>query len=146
MEGQIKLNLSNTNPTDVDVIRVRGITAQNKRIPSPSAKQSAESKDLPRNVLNDIVKANLNAIRVEPPLSSEELGKVAERVEELFFSFTNRQLSFEIDENTGRTIIKIIDRESGEIVRQIPPQEFLDTVAALNKIAGSIFKENPRFV
>lgn len=145
MEGQIKLNLTSFNP-DSDAIRLREIATQNKTVDPSISIKSGESNNASRDVLNDVVKANLNAIRVEPSLSSEELSKVSDRVNELFSSFTNRQLNFEVDESTGRTIIQIIDRATGDIVRQIPPQEFLDTVAALNKIAGSIFKENPRFV
>ncbi len=36
-----------------------------------------------------------------------------------------RQLQFTVDEDSGRTIITVIDRESGKIVRQIPPEELL---------------------
>ncbi|MBT8131012.1 MAG: flagellar protein FlaG [Gammaproteobacteria bacterium] len=44
-----------------------------------------------------------------------------------------RELQFSVDEDSGRTIITVIDRESGKIIRQIPPEELLqiaDRVAA----------------
>jgi flagellar protein FlaG len=34
-------------------------------------------------------------------------------------------LHFEIDDDTGQTIIKMTHRDSGELVRQIPSEEFL---------------------
>ena len=40
-----------------------------------------------------------------------------------------RQLQFTVDEESGRTIITVIDRESGKIVRQIPPEELLQIAA-----------------
>lgn len=36
-----------------------------------------------------------------------------------------RRLQFSVDEDSGRTIITVIDRESGKIIRQIPPEELL---------------------
>ncbi len=36
-----------------------------------------------------------------------------------------RDLRFEIDESTGRPIIKVLDSESQEVIRQIPPEEAL---------------------
>lgn len=35
-------------------------------------------------------------------------------------------LSFTVDQETGRSIISVIDIETGEVVRQIPPEEVLN--------------------
>lgn len=50
-----------------------------------------------------------------------------------FVSSVQRELQFTVDEDSGRTIITVIDSESGKIVRQIPPEEVLqiaETVAS----------------
>lgn len=36
-----------------------------------------------------------------------------------------RDLHFSVDDNTGRTIIKVVDSQSEEVIRQIPPEEVL---------------------
>lgn len=36
-----------------------------------------------------------------------------------------RSLNFSVDEESGRTIIKVIDSETGEEIRQIPPESVL---------------------
>lgn len=51
----------------------------------------------------------------------------------------NTRLSFEVDENTGKNIIRVIDSESGEVIRQIPPQEMLDIVSKLKSVIGVLF-------
>ena len=46
----------------------------------------------------------------------------------------NRKLNFDIDESTEKVIVKIIDEESGDVVRQIPPKEMLRISANLKKL------------
>lgn len=60
-------------------------------------------------------------------------------------SLLNVQLSFEISENGKDDIIKVIDKETGEEVRQIPSEEFLrmsdridDIISELSEIKGSL--------
>ena len=64
-----------------------------------------------------------------------------------------RDLSFSVDEGSGRTIIKVIDSESGKLVRQIPSEEVLalatylqdvsqDTVQSENVPQGILFSDS----
>lgn len=41
-------------------------------------------------------------------------------------SFMNRTLKLEIDDDLGIVIAKIVDRESGEVLRQIPAEELVE--------------------
>ncbi|MGA7980091.1 MAG: flagellar protein FlaG [Chromatiaceae bacterium] len=36
-----------------------------------------------------------------------------------------RTLEFSIDESTGRTVITVLDAETQQVIRQIPPEKFL---------------------
>jgi flagellar protein FlaG len=42
-----------------------------------------------------------------------------------FVQNTHRELNFSIDEQTGYTVVKVIDRETKEVIRQIPAEEVL---------------------
>ena len=37
----------------------------------------------------------------------------------------HRELKFSVDEDTGRTVIRVINSETEEVIRQIPPDEIL---------------------
>lgn len=50
-------------------------------------------------------------------------------------------LRFSIDEDTGRTLIKIVDRETDEVIKQIPSEEFLRIARALDKFQGLLVKQ-----
>ncbi len=52
-----------------------------------------------------------------------------------------RNLEFSVDEESGRTIITVTDPETDEIIRQIPPEDLLYMVKALQENSASLFVE-----
>lgn len=42
-----------------------------------------------------------------------------------FIQREQRDLSFSVDEASGSTVIRVLDRESGDVIRQIPEEVFL---------------------
>jgi flagellar protein FlaG len=55
-------------------------------------------------------------------------------------------MEISLDEETGRRVVKLKDRETGEVIRQIPPQEYLDMVSALNRVAQVLMKDLPKYI
>ena len=49
------------------------------------------------------------------------------------------RLKFQSDEETGERVILLIDSETGEVVRQIPPEELLHVMKALRDLKGMLF-------
>ena len=54
---------------------------------------------------------------------------------------THRGLRFSIDDNSGRTIVRVVDRETDEVIRQIPSEEMLAMIRHFNEITGNIFDD-----
>ena len=50
-------------------------------------------------------------------------------------------LAFELDDDTGRTVIKITDASSGDLIRQIPSEEMLEIAKALDRLQGLLVKQ-----
>lgn len=50
-------------------------------------------------------------------------------------------LEFKTDEDTGRTVIKITDASSGELIRQIPSEEMLEIAQALDRLQGLLVRQ-----
>ncbi len=65
------------------------------------------------------------------------LGQAVGRVND-YVQILNRDLEFSFDEQSGDTIVKVIDSESGEVIRQIPPEEMLAISQALNDALANI--------
>ena len=51
----------------------------------------------------------------------------------------NSQLRIETDEDTGIQVIKIVDKDTKEVIRQIPPEAVLKVAKYLNEVAGLLF-------
>jgi len=56
-----------------------------------------------------------------------------------FLTENQRGLEFRVDQATGRTVITVIDPVTGQVVRQIPPQEVLNIARDLRG-AGVLLK------
>ena len=53
-----------------------------------------------------------------------------------FVNTVNNSLTFSVDKDSGKTIVKVIDKSTDEVIRQIPSEEMLAIAQALDKIKG----------
>lgn len=52
-----------------------------------------------------------------------------------------RNLQFSVDDDTGRTIIKVIDASTNEVIRQMPSEELLAITKAIDSFSGLFVKQ-----
>ncbi len=57
-------------------------------------------------------------------VSGEALDRAVSRLQE-YVQVVRRNLEFSIDETTDRLVVKVVDAETEEVVRQIPSEEAL---------------------
>ena len=57
------------------------------------------------------------------------------------FEIQNRSLRFKIHERTNEVMVKVVDSETGEVIREIPPEKLLDMFANMLELAGLIVDE-----
>jgi flagellar protein FlaG len=50
--------------------------------------------------------------------------------------YVNERLEFLVHEATNRIMVKVLDRETEEVLREIPPEQILDLVAKLQELVG----------
>lgn len=72
-----------------------------------------------------------------PPPQPPDLSRVTEGLNR-YLQASSRNLNFRVDESSGRTIITVINPETEEVVRQIPPEELLN-MARTMRDAGMLF-------
>ena len=51
----------------------------------------------------------------------------------------NVGLHFSVHDATGRTMIRVVDKETEKLIREIPPEEFLNLAARLDEMIGILF-------
>ncbi len=54
---------------------------------------------------------------------------------------SNTQLKYHIDDETQRISIKIIDKDTDKVIREVPPEETLEAIKKIWEIAGIIVDE-----
>lgn len=81
----------------------------------------------------------------QPPVQEEKLSPQATRkvVEELNEAIRqiNTGLEFSQDEETGWTVVKVIDRETKETLRQFPSEEALAIAHSLDRMKGLLLQQ-----
>ncbi|CAA0090817.1 Uncharacterised protein [Zhongshania aliphaticivorans] len=75
--------------------------------------------------------------------SSENIERTEQAVAKLneILKDRERDLEFSVDQDTGRTILKVIHAESGEVIRQLPPEELLNIAKAFIEGTGSLIDD-----
>ena len=53
-----------------------------------------------------------------------------------FVGDLNRNIKFLVDEDSGRNVIKVIDKNSGDLIKQYPSEEVLTLVSKLSDMVG----------
>jgi flagellar protein FlaG len=48
----------------------------------------------------------------------------------------NNSVELSLDSDSGRAIVRVVDSETGQLIRQIPSEEALELRRALDRIAG----------
>ncbi|MDH3637355.1 MAG: flagellar protein FlaG [Gammaproteobacteria bacterium] len=73
-------------------------------------------------------------------VNERDLGSVVESLNAIAQT-VRRQLEFSVDQDSGRTVIKIMDFDTQEVIRQIPPEELLRLSQLLNDAQGLIIND-----
>ncbi|WP_166420234.1 flagellar protein FlaG [Pseudoalteromonas sp. Z1A8] len=74
------------------------------------------------------------------PLEREQLEQMAQQLQD-FMGEMNRSLQFKVDEDSGRDVIKVLDKDSGEVIKQYPSEEVLSLVSKLSESAGILIDQ-----
>jgi flagellar protein FlaG len=117
------------------------VTAVGQAVPArPAAVSSQAAAQPPAPLLQPATQP------AEPSGTAQMVGPDAQSVREAvdrinaFLKSAQRDLNIEIDKDTGIVVVKVVDRESGEVIRQIPPEETLAIAKNLDTAQGVLFR------
>ena len=75
-------------------------------------------------------------VPVATPPTAEAVKAAAEQIDS-YLKSTNHELNFRTDSETGQMIVSVRDKETGDVVRQIPGEEVLRMARALKAGAAA---------
>jgi len=72
------------------------------------------------------------------PKSEDQVKQAVQKIQGTVDNLAHN-LRFSIDEDTGKTIIKVMDVHTEEVIRQIPSEEAVEIARTLDKVQGLLF-------
>lgn len=97
---------------------------------SQLSKASDEVNDSRKKVVDLVQSDQVEKAQVQP---EELLQQIKSLTEDGLYS-----VRFENDERSDGLIVKIVNRQNGEVIRQVPSEELLDLSIALEDLRGNI--------
>jgi len=81
-----------------------------------------------------------NGRTVAPASAAGSVEQMAEQLNQALNQIDGK-FSVSVDDATGMVVVRITDSQTGEIVKQIPPQQVLDANVSMEKIIGLLVND-----
>ena len=102
-------------------------------LPASQNLQAASSKVVSTESIN--ASKNKQSTGIDVPIE-QAVEKIQETVNNMA-----QNLRFSVDEDTGKTVVKVMDAQTQEIIRQIPSQEAISIARTLDKLQGLLLND-----
>ena len=76
----------------------------------------------------------------QAPMSSEAVKQVARQINE-FLKSSSSNLQFSVDADSSKVVVRIVDAQTNEVIRQIPSEEMLAMSQAMDQMTGLLIKD-----
>lgn len=98
---------------------------------SPQAKPSAPA-ELPEVAVKKVAEEQASTAQLQTAM--EGINKALRQ--------SGKSLEFSVDENSRRQVVKVVDTETGDVIRQFPPEEMLAISRSIDSVQqGLLIKQ-----
>lgn len=104
--------------------------------------QAAEKVDRTTSIVENSQEKNLTGGEEQQAKEQQATNEqIRKAVEQLNKSMGNSEAVFGIHEKTNRVMIKIVDKTTKEVIKELPPEKTLDMIAKVWDMAGILVDE-----
>lgn len=79
--------------------------------------------------------------RGQEGFSQQEMERAVEQVQ-VMMDLRNRSVEFSTDESSGARVVKVVDANSGDVIRQMPAEELLSFMRNLTRMLGTFIDKS----
>jgi len=96
----------------------------------------------PSSFAGDIRQQTVRHVESQPDKErkSQAAKSTAADLQRLSHAF-NKKLQFEVDQSSNQVIVKVIDKETDKVIKELPPEELQRLHSNLKEIIGLLFDE-----
>lgn len=113
-------------------------TIQNSTVQSTQASTTLSDKDIVSKVAS--VEIKLADIEKTSRPTKEAIAKAAEDIQN-FVNDMGRNLNFSIDETTGYNVVRVVNPETNELIRQLPSEELLKIARNMKELGNVLVNQ-----
>jgi len=111
-------------------------------VPTPAASITNAASPVvqpPPVGMKPAAEAILPTVAVDP-VSSVDVKKATETINS-FMSSASRSLTFSLDDDSGKVVVKVVDMTTKEVIRQFPSEEAIAISKSLDKLQGLLLSD-----
>ena len=131
------------NTTAVPVVTGALGTSAQKPEPSADVDQTAAVGTVSRPTTQEVPPQELireqREAKETEAVSEVDLGDAVQRIND-HMQMIRRDLQFSMDDEHGQLVVKVIDRQTEEVVRQIPSEQALKLSTRLEELRGMLLE------
>lgn len=94
--------------------------------------------------VDNAIKSQPDSLQEQKKYTQEELEEdVKESVKDIneIVKKVKEDLAFEMHDETERMMVRVIDRKTQEVIKELPPEEMLDLSARIHEMVGLLIDE-----
>ena len=115
------------------------ITASDAKTPKQvTAEQPAKNAETARATAREERTGTVELNSAAAALERDTLETAVSNMQD-FTQNIQRSLSFSINESTGRTVVEVTDKATGDVIRQLPTEEALRLAESLEEMRSLLF-------
>ncbi len=119
---------------------INQITAAVSRVPGVAGSSaSSETRVATRDVSKSPAVKLESTEEVADTVSDAELKKSVEVINQ--FLNANNSINLNLDQESGKVLVQIVDKETNTVIRQIPSKEVLEMAKDLDKKNGMLLRD-----
>ncbi len=122
----------------LDPSKVTTTPQPNQRVQSTEPNQAISPQET--NALSPLSEVKKADDRSDVKKENDALDDVVKNLNDHIQQY-RRELQFQIDDESGRTVVKVMNVENGEVIRQMPSEQVLAMSHQLSEITGTMFQE-----
>lgn len=106
----------------------------------PSTKEKALDNNMHERKPQQHIEEQINIYGKDHKFDKTDLEEAVDHSNSLIFKDDSR-FEFRIHERTNRIMVKLVNNETDEVIKEIPPEKILDLVASIWDLVGILVDE-----
>ena len=86
--------------------------------------------------LQTVRQSDVHPVKFKPQV----IQSTADDLQRISSAF-NKKLQFEVDRNSNQVIVKVIDKDTDKVIKELPPEELQRLYSKLQEAVGLLFDE-----